>query len=240
MRSNPDECDQILQNAIAPARRFKDMITAPRVVFSVRSTSDPSDPRDPVDVIGGLPARLLVTRPRTSRHLQPVTEAVARQSEAVEAVDVVHAGRWPGRPVLPPSGAAGACSTAPPPFVAPSWGRIGRSPPTRDAAGVHRHQHAQDWAALWCLFRPVMAVAMAMYSVGSREGDLCCSSSPDGGPVLCWILFAVLWFKFREVRQCSSPWCLRAIFAIDAGRHAGGQRTSATWCALSPTARQFF
>jgi ABC-type nitrate/sulfonate/bicarbonate transport system substrate-binding protein len=43
MRSNPDECDQILQNAIKlPPGAFKDMITAPRVVFSVRSTADPS------------------------------------------------------------------------------------------------------------------------------------------------------------------------------------------------------
>jgi ABC-type nitrate/sulfonate/bicarbonate transport system substrate-binding protein len=43
MRSNPDECDQILQQAIKlPPGAFKDMITAPRVVFSVRSTADPS------------------------------------------------------------------------------------------------------------------------------------------------------------------------------------------------------
>lgn len=41
MRSNPDECDQILQGAIKlPAGAFKDMITAPRVVFQVRSTAD--------------------------------------------------------------------------------------------------------------------------------------------------------------------------------------------------------
>ena len=41
MRSNPDECDQILQQAIKlPAGAFKDMITAPRVVFQVRGTSD--------------------------------------------------------------------------------------------------------------------------------------------------------------------------------------------------------
>jgi ABC-type nitrate/sulfonate/bicarbonate transport system substrate-binding protein len=43
MRSNPDEADQILQTAIKlPPGAFKDMITAPRVVFSVRSTADPS------------------------------------------------------------------------------------------------------------------------------------------------------------------------------------------------------
>jgi ABC-type nitrate/sulfonate/bicarbonate transport system substrate-binding protein len=43
MRSNPDECDQILQQAIKlPPGAFKDMITAPRVVYSIRSTADPS------------------------------------------------------------------------------------------------------------------------------------------------------------------------------------------------------
>jgi ABC-type nitrate/sulfonate/bicarbonate transport system substrate-binding protein len=42
MRANPDEADQILQRAIKlPAGAFKDMITAPRVVFDVRGTSDP-------------------------------------------------------------------------------------------------------------------------------------------------------------------------------------------------------
>lgn len=41
MRSNPDECDQILQGAIKlPPGAFKDMITAPRVVFQIRSTAD--------------------------------------------------------------------------------------------------------------------------------------------------------------------------------------------------------
>lgn len=43
MVSNPDECDRILQAAIKlPAGAFKDMITAPRVVFQVRPTSEPS------------------------------------------------------------------------------------------------------------------------------------------------------------------------------------------------------
>lgn len=41
MRSNPDESDQILQQAIKlPAGAFKDMITAPRVVFQVRPMAD--------------------------------------------------------------------------------------------------------------------------------------------------------------------------------------------------------
>jgi ABC-type nitrate/sulfonate/bicarbonate transport system substrate-binding protein len=43
MKSNPDECDKILQGAIKlPAGAFKEMITAPRVVFDIRATSDPS------------------------------------------------------------------------------------------------------------------------------------------------------------------------------------------------------
>ena len=43
MKSNPDDCDKILQQAIKlPAGAFKDMITAPRVVFDIRSTADPS------------------------------------------------------------------------------------------------------------------------------------------------------------------------------------------------------
>jgi NitT/TauT family transport system substrate-binding protein len=43
MRSNPDDSDRILQQAIKlPAGAFKDMITAPRVVFQVRSTAEPT------------------------------------------------------------------------------------------------------------------------------------------------------------------------------------------------------
>jgi ABC-type nitrate/sulfonate/bicarbonate transport system substrate-binding protein len=43
MKSNPDECDRILQGAIKlPAGAFKDMITAPRVVYDIRSTADAS------------------------------------------------------------------------------------------------------------------------------------------------------------------------------------------------------
>jgi NitT/TauT family transport system substrate-binding protein len=43
MRSNPDESDEILQRAIKlPAGAFKDMITAPRVVFQVQGTADPT------------------------------------------------------------------------------------------------------------------------------------------------------------------------------------------------------
>jgi NitT/TauT family transport system substrate-binding protein len=43
MRSNADEADQILQQAIKlPPGAFKDMITAPRVVFTVRGTADAS------------------------------------------------------------------------------------------------------------------------------------------------------------------------------------------------------
>jgi ABC-type nitrate/sulfonate/bicarbonate transport system substrate-binding protein len=43
MRSNADEADQILQGAIKlPPGAFKDMITAPRVVFTVRATADAS------------------------------------------------------------------------------------------------------------------------------------------------------------------------------------------------------
>lgn len=43
MKSNPDECDQILQQAIKlPPGAFKDMITAPRVVYNIRPTAEPS------------------------------------------------------------------------------------------------------------------------------------------------------------------------------------------------------
>lgn len=43
MKSNPDDCDKILQGAIKlPAGAFKEMITAPRVVYDIRGTSDPS------------------------------------------------------------------------------------------------------------------------------------------------------------------------------------------------------
>jgi ABC-type nitrate/sulfonate/bicarbonate transport system substrate-binding protein len=43
MKSNPDDCDKILQQAIKlPPGAFKEMITAPRVVYDIRATSDPS------------------------------------------------------------------------------------------------------------------------------------------------------------------------------------------------------
>lgn len=43
MRSNADDADKILQAAIKlPPGAFKDMITAPRVVFQVRSTAEPT------------------------------------------------------------------------------------------------------------------------------------------------------------------------------------------------------
>src|SRR6266849_5402907 len=93
--------------------------------------------------------------------------ALSRQGEAVEAVEVVHAGRWPRETLV--SLAAflvlwQLASMVLPPFVAPSWARIGRSladiatRPDFIAITV-----ARVVVALVVSFVIGMAVAMAMY-----------------------------------------------------------------------------
>jgi NitT/TauT family transport system permease protein len=169
-------------------------------------------------------------------------------SEAVEAADVVHAGRWPKETLV--SFAAfivlwQLASMVLPPFVAPSWARIGRSladiatRPDFIAITV-----ARVVVALVVSFVIGMALAMAMYRWDPVERYLMpLIKLLMAVPVLCWILFAVLWFKFREVRIAFIVVVVCApIFVIDVldGMRGVSKDLRDMVRALRPTARQFF
>jgi len=169
-------------------------------------------------------------------------------SEAVEAVDVVHAGRWPKETIV--SLAAFVvlwqlASMVLPPFVAPSWARIGKSladiatRPEFIAITV-----ARVGVALVVSFLLGIAVAMAMYRWDAVERYLMpLVKLLMAVPVLCWILFAVLWFKFREVRIAFILVVVCApIFVIDVldGMRGVSKDLRDMVRALRPTARQFF
>jgi NitT/TauT family transport system permease protein len=168
--------------------------------------------------------------------------------EAVEAVDVVRAGRWPKETIV--SLAAffvlwHLASMVLPPFVAPSWARIGRSladiatRPDFIAVTVGRVA-----IALVVSFVLGMGLAMAMYRSRLLERYLMpLIKLLMAVPVLCWILFAVLWFKVREVRIAFILVVVCApIFVIDVldGMHGVSKELRDMVRALRPTARQFF
>lgn len=177
-----------------------------------------------------------------------MAEAVARQSEAVEAADVVHAGRWPKETIV---SLLAFCvlwqlaSMVLPPFVAPSWARIGKSL----ADIVTRPEFiaitvARVAVALVVSFVIGMVLAMAMYRWDPVERYLMpLIKLLMAVPVLCWILFAVLWFKFREVRIAFILVVVCApIFVIDVldGMRGVSKDLRDMVRALRPTARQFF
>ena len=174
--------------------------------------------------------------------------AAGRQSEAVEAVDVAHAGRWPKETFV--SLAAffllwHVASMVLPPFVAPSWARIGKSladiatRPEFIAVTVGRVT-----VALIISFVIGVAVAMAMYWWDVVERYLMpLVKLLMAVPVLCWILFAVLWFKAREVRIAFILVVVCGpIFLIDVldGMRGVSKELRDMVRALRPTARQFF
>lgn len=173
----------------------------------------------------------------------------ARQSEAVEAVEVAHGGgRWPKETLV----SLGAffvlwhlASMVLPPFVAPSWARIGRSladiatRPEFIAVTVGRVA-----AALAISFVLGLGLAMAMYRWSVLERYLMpLIKLLMAVPVLCWILFAVLWFRVREVRIAFILVVVCApIFLIDVldGMHGVSKELRDMVRSLRPTARQFF
>jgi NitT/TauT family transport system permease protein len=171
-----------------------------------------------------------------------------RQGEAVEAVDVAHAGRWPRETLVSLLAFAvlwHLASLVLPPFVAPGWARIGRSlldiatRPEFIAVTVGRVT-----VALALSFLLGVALAMAMYRWDSVERYLMpLAKLLMAVPVLCWILFAVLWFKAREVRIAFILVVVCApIFLIDVldGMHGVSRDLRDMVRALRPTARQFF
>ena len=173
---------------------------------------------------------------------------LGRQSEAVEAADVAHAGGWPKETIV--SLAAffvlwHLASMVLPPFVAPSWARIGKSladiatRPEFIAVTVGRVA-----VALLVSFAIGMALAMAMYWWALLERYLMpLVKVLMAVPVLCWILFAVLWFKVREVRIAFILVVVCApIFVIDVldSMHGVSKDLRDMVRALRPSARQFF
>lgn len=169
-------------------------------------------------------------------------------SEAVTAVDVAHEGRWPKETVI--SLAAffvlwHFASMVLPPFVAPSWARIGKS--LLDILGQPEFiliTVARVAVALAVSFAIGLALAMAMYWWERVERYLMpMVKLLMAVPVLCWILFAVLWFKMREVRIAFILIVVCApIFVIDLLDGMQGVRRDLRDMvrSLRPTPRQFF
>jgi NitT/TauT family transport system permease protein len=176
---------------------------------------------------------------------QPTT----RRSEAVEAVEVAHdGGRWPKETFV--SLAAffvlwHVASMVLPPFVAPSWARIGRS--LADIAGRPEFiavTVGRVVVALVISFVLGMGLAIAMYRWNLFERYLMpLIKLLMAVPVLCWILFAVLWFRQREVRIAFILVVVCApIFIIDVldGMRGVSKDLRDMVRALRPSARQFF
>ena len=88
-----------------------------------------------------------------------------------------------------------------PPFVAPSWARIGRSLADIADRPEPLLTVGRVGAALVISFVLGMGLAIAMYRWNLLERYLMpLIKLLMAVPVLCWILFAVLWFRQREVR----------------------------------------
>jgi hypothetical protein len=168
--------------------------------------------------------------------------APGRQSEAVEAVDVAHGGRWPKETIVSLVAFVvlwQLASMVLPPFVALSWARIGKS-----LADIATRPDfivvtvARVTVALIVSFVLGMAVAMAMFRWDPVERYLMpLVKLLMAVPVLCWILFAVLWF--RRCGSRSSWWSCapRSSPSTRSTACGGSARTCATWCARSGRAR---
>ena len=173
----------------------------------------------------------------------------SRQSEAVEAVEVAHGGgRWPKETIV--SLAVffvlwHVASMVLPPFVAPSWARIGRSlADIADRPEFIAVTVGRVGAALVISFVLGMGLAIAMYRWNLLERYLMpLIKLLMAVPVLCWILFAVLWFRQREVRIAFILVVVCApIFIIDVldGMHGVSKELRDMVRALRPSARHFF
>ena len=172
--------------------------------------------------------------------------AIGARSEAVEAVDVARAGRLPKETFI--SLAAfillwHLASLVLPPFVAPSWARILRSlmDLRLDFVAI---TVARVAAALALSFALGVLGAMIMYRLDAVERYLLpMVKLLMAVPVLCWIMFAVLWFKFREVRIAFILMVVCApiylIDSLDAMRGVSKELRDMVR-SLRPTPRQFF
>jgi len=171
-----------------------------------------------------------------------------RLGEAVEAVEVVHGGRWPKETIVSLVAFAVLwhfASMVLPPFAAPSWARIGKS--LLDIAGRPDFiaiTVARVGIALIVSFVLGTAVAIAMFRWDAFERySMPLVKLLMAVPVLCWILFAVLWFRLREVRIAFILVVVCApIFTIDAldGMRGVSKDLRDMVRALRPSARQFF
>ncbi len=172
--------------------------------------------------------------------------SVEVRSEAVEAADVARAGRLPKETLISLAAFVvlwHVASLVLPPFVAPGWGRIWRS-----LLGLRLDFVAitvgRVFAALALSFALGLLGAVAMYRWETVQRYLL----PPvkllmAVPVLCWIMFAVLWFRFREVRIAFILVVVCApIFLIDVldAMQGVSKELRDMVRALRPTARQFF
>ena len=128
-----------------------------------------------------------------------------RHTGEAAAVEIGGTGRWPKETIISLLAFVVLwhfASMMLPPFVAPSWARIGKS--LVEIAGQPEFiaiTIARVAVALVISFVIGLGLAMAMYwSERVERYTMPMVKLLMAVPVLCWILFAVLWFKMREVR----------------------------------------
>jgi NitT/TauT family transport system permease protein len=130
-----------------------------------------------------------------------------------------------------------------PPFVAPSWARIWQS-----LIGLRWDfvpiTVGRVFLALVISFAGGVLAAAAMYRWGTVDRFLLPTVKLlMAVPVLCWIMFAVLWFRHREVRIAFILVVVCApIFLLDVldAMHGVSKVLRDMVRSLRPTSRQFF
>jgi NitT/TauT family transport system permease protein len=189
----------------------------------------------------------MAPKPPDARHA-PAKPGRSSSERSVEAVDITRGGKWPKETIV---SLVAFCvlwqlaSMVLPPFVAPSWARIGKSladiatRPDFIAITV-----ARVAVALIVSFTLGMAVAISMFRWDAVERYLMpLMKLLMAVPVLCWILFAVLWFRVREVRIAFILVVVCApIFVIDVldGMRGVSKDLRDMVRALRPSMQQFF
>ena len=176
-----------------------------------------------------------------------MAEGTHRHVGEAAAIEVAGSGRWPKETVITLLAFAllwHFASMMLPPFVAPSWARIGRS--LVEIAGQPGYiaiTISRVTVALVISFVIGLGLAMLMYwSDRVERYTMPMVKLLMAVPVLCWILFAVLWFKEREVRIAFILIVVCApIFIIDIldGMHGVRRDLRDMVRALRPNARQF-
>ncbi len=176
-----------------------------------------------------------------------MAEGSHRHGGEAAAIDVAGSGRWPKEAIITLLAFAllwHFASMVLPPFVAPSWARIGKS--LVEIAGQPGYiaiTIARVTVALVISFVIGLGLAMVMYwSDRVERYTMPMVKLLMAVPVLCWILFAVLWFKEREVRIAFILVVVCApIFIIDIldGMHGVRRDLRDMVRALRPNARQF-